>query len=104
MVVVVSVAVGLVSAVMVDAMAVAVLVRGTFMVIDVMETVIKVCAHIAGFLRVQRGSLALRCCAVLPHLIDEEYFGHVVDDEHLSPVRDWLGFSTTEMNVHDEDG
>lgn len=100
----VRVSVRLVFVVMVDATAVAVLVRGTFMIIDVMETVIEVYAQIAGLLWVQRGSLTLWCCAVFPHLIDKEYFGHVVYDEHLSPVRDWLGFSTTEMNVHDEDG
>lgn len=108
-VVIVTVAIGiavhLVFVVMMDAMAVAVLVQVTFMMVDVVEGVIKVCAPIAHrFLWVQRGLLTLWCSAVLPHLVDEEYFGHVVDDEHLSPVRDRLGLSTTEMNVHDEDG
>lgn len=95
----------LVFAVMTDAMAVAVLVLITVMMVDVVETVIKVCALITHrLLGVQRGPLTLWCSAVLPHLVNEEYFGHVVYDEHLSPVRDRLGLSTTEMNVHDEDG
>lgn len=90
--------------VMMHAMAVAVLVRVTFMMVDVVETVIEVASLIThGFFRVQWGPLALRRGAVLPHLVDEEDFGHVVYDEHLSPVRDRLGLSTTEMNVHDED-
>lgn len=92
--------------VMMHAVAIAVLVGVTVVVVDaVMETVIMVAVLIAhGFLGVQRGPLTLRCSAVLPHLVDEEDFGHVVYDEHLSPVRDRLGLSTTEMNVHDEDG
>lgn len=99
----VGVAVGL-AFVMVHAVAVAVLVRVTFMMV-VVETVIMVAALIAhGFLGVERGPLALRRGAVLPHLVDEEDFGHVVYDEHLSPVRDRLGLGATEMNVHDEDG
>lgn len=90
--------------VMVHAVAVAVLVRVSFMMV-VVEMVIKVATLIAhGFLRVQRGPLTLRRGAVLPHLVDEEDFGHVVYDEHLSPVRDRLGLCATEMNVHDEDG
>lgn len=90
--------------VMMQAVAVAVLVRVAVMVV-VGETVIKVAALITyGFLRVQRRPRTLRRSAVLPHLVDEEDFGHVVYDEHLSPVRDRLGLSTTEMNVHDEDG
>ncbi len=90
--------------VMVHAVAVAVLVRVTFMMV-VMETFIVVAALIThGFLGVQRGPLALRRGAVLPNLVDEEDFGHVVYDEHLSPVRDRLGLGATEMNVHDEDG
>lgn len=104
-VVMVDVDVRLVFAVMMDAMAIAVLVLVTFMMVDVMETVTEVCVLITHrFLGVQRGPLTLRCSAVLPHLVDEKYFGHVVYDEHLSPVRDRLGLSTTEMNVHDEDG
>lgn len=83
--------------------AIAVLVLVVVMMVVV--TVIRVAVPVThGFLRVQRGPLALRCSAVLPHLIDEEDFGHVVYDEHLGPVRDWLGFSSTEMNVHDKDG
>lgn len=101
----VGVAIHLVLVVMVDGMAVAELIWITFMVIDVMETVVKVSALFAhGFLGVQRGLLGLRCHAVLSHLVDKEYFGHVVYDEHFCPVRDWLGLSATEMNVHDEDG
>lgn len=109
-VVMVTVAIGIairllfVVVVMMDAMAIAVLVQVTFLVVDVVEEVIKVCAPIAHrLLWVQQGLLTLWCSAVLPHFIDKEYFGHVVDDEDLSPVRDWLGLSTTEMNVHDED-
>lgn len=87
---------------MVHAVAVAVLVR---VAVVIMETVIQEAAFPAhGFVRVQRGSLTLRGGAVLPHLVDEEDLRHVVYDEHLSPLRDRLGLSTTEMNVHDEDG
>lgn len=97
-------------AVMVHTVTIAVLVKVTVVMIDaVIKTVIMVAALIIslgwdGFLGVERGSFALWRRAVLPHLVDEEDFGHVVDDEHLSPVRDWLGLGTTEMNVHDEDG
>lgn len=87
---------------MVDTMAIAVLVCITSMMVEVMGRVMEVTAH--GFLGVQRDAFALRCSAILPHLIDEEYFGHVADDEHLGPVRDRLGLGATEMNVHDEDG
>lgn len=90
--------------VMMHTVAVAVLVR-VAVVMVVMEMVIVVAALIVHrFLGVQRGPLTLRRGAVLPHLIDEEDFGHVVYDENLSPVRDRLGLSTTEMNVHDKDG
>ena len=91
---------------MVHAVAVAVLVRVTVVMVDgVVKIVVVVAALIAhGLLGEKWGSLTLRRGAVLPHLIDKEDFGHVVNDEHLSPVRDWLGLSTTEMNVHDEDG
>lgn len=41
---------------------------------------------------------------VLSHFIHEENLGHVVDDEHFSPVWNRFGLSTTEVNVHDEDG
>lgn len=88
--------------VMVHTVAIAGLVRTMKMVIMVRALITGL--GLDGFLRVERGSLAFWCGAVLPHLVDEEDFGHVVDDEHLSPVRDWLGLSTTEMNVHDEDG
>lgn len=88
--------------VMVDAVAVAVLVWVTLMEVEVMRRVIKVVAR--GIFRIQRDAFALRCRAILPHLIDEEDFGHVVDDEHLGPVRDRLSLSTAEMNVHDENG
>lgn len=94
---------------MVLAVTVAVLVSVRVVMIGgVMETFIVVAALVAGlawegFLRIQRGLFTLWCSAVLPHLVNKEDFGHVVDDEHLSPVRDWLGLSTTEMNVHDED-
>lgn len=88
---------------MVDTVAVAVLVRVTLMkVSEVMRRVIKVVAH--GIFGIQWDAVALRCRAILPHLIDEEYFGHVVNDEHLGPVRDRLSLSTAEMNVHDENG
>lgn len=91
--------------VMMPAVAVTVLVWVLFMMIDVMEAVIMVAGLIAhGFLRVQWSPLVLWRGAVLPNLIDEEDFGHVVYDEHFSPVRNRLGLSTTEMNVHDEDG
>lgn len=68
-------------------------------VMVVMEMVIA-----GGLLGVQWGPLTRWSCAVLPHLVHKEDFGHVVDDEHLCPVRNRLGLSTTEMNVHDEDG
>lgn len=93
-VVMVDVAVALVFVMMMYAVAVTVLIR-----------VIKVCSLInERFLRVQRGPVTLWCSAVLPHLVHEEYFGHIVNDEHLGPVRHWLGLSSTEMNVHDKDG
>ncbi len=88
-------------AVMMYAVAIAVLVQVAFMVIVVIK-VARLIHH--GFLRVQWGPLTLGRSTVLPHLIDEEDFGHVVYDKHLGPVRDWLSLSTTEMNVHDEDG
>lgn len=106
-------AVGLVFVMLVAVMhtvAIAVLVRITVVIIDaILKTVITVEGLIIGlgwdgFLGVKRGSLALWRGAVLPHLVDEEDLGHVVNDEHLSPVRDRFGLSTTEMNVHDEDG
>lgn len=71
----------------------------------VMERVIKVTSHIAHrFFRPQWGPLTFCCGAVFSHLIHKEYFRHVVDDEHLCPVRDWLGLGSTEMDVHDENG
>lgn len=95
----------LVPAVVMHAVAVAVLVRVALVMVDVMEAVIVEGALLAdGLLGPQRGPLALWRGAVLPHLVDEEDFGHVVYDEHLGPVRDRLGLGTTEMNVHDEDG
>lgn len=99
-------AVGLALVMLVNAVAIAVLVLVTVVMVDaVMKPVVLVAGLIAhGFLGVQRGLLALWCGAVLPHLVDEEDFRHVVNDEHLGPVRDWLSLSTTEMNVHDEDG
>lgn len=88
------------------AVAVAVPVRVTVRMVEgVAEAVVVVVALFAhGFLGVQWGSLALRGGAVLPHLVDEEELGHVVYDEHSGPVRDGLGLSAAEMNVHDEDG
>ena len=101
----VGIAIHLVLVVMVDGMAIAEPIWITFMGIDVMETVVKVSVLFAhGFLGVQWGIRAFCCCAVLSHLVDKEYFGHVVYDEHFCPVGDWLGLSATEMNVHDEDG
>lgn len=41
---------------------------------------------------------------VLTHLIHKENLGHVVNDKDFCPVRNWFGFCTTEMDVHDEDG
>lgn len=93
-VVVVGVAVGLVFVMMVYTMAIAVLVC----VIQVWRII-----H-WRLVWVQRGPVTLWRSAVLPHFVYKEYFGHVVNDEHLSPVRYRLGFSPTEMNVHDEDG
>lgn len=92
--------------VVVQAVAVAVLVQVAVMMVDpVMKKVLVAAVIIAnGLLWVQWGPFALGCRAVLPNLVDEENLGHVVDDEHFSPVRDWLGLSATEMNVHDEDG
>lgn len=102
MVVAVGAAIRLHSVGVVDAMAIAVLVCITLMKVEVMGRVVEVIVH--GFLGVPWDAFALRCSTILPHLINEEYFGHVVDDEHLGPVRDRLGFGATEMNVHDEDG
>lgn len=92
--------------VMMHAMTIAVLVCITVCIVEVIvEVVVMVAALIAhGFFWIQRGPLALWRSAVFPNFIDKEDFGHVVDDEHLSPVRDWFGLSTAEMNVHDEDG
>lgn len=87
---------------MVDTMASAVLVCVTSMKVEVIGRLTEAIAH--TFLGVQWVAVALWCSAILPHLIDKEYFGHVVDDEHLGPVRDRLGLRATEMNVHDEDG
>lgn len=90
----------LVMLVIVDTVAIAILVGVAVMVV---HAVVKmVIAH--GFLRIQGGPLTLWRSAVLSHLVDKKDFGHVVDDEHFGPVRDWLGLGTTEMNVHDEDG
>lgn len=88
--------------VMVHTVAIAVLVRIMKMLIVVQAPIVVLVWN--WFLGVERGPLTLWCCAVLPHLIDKDDFGHVVDDKHLGPVGDWLGLSTTEMNVHDEDG
>lgn len=90
--------------VMMQGLAIAVLVLFIVLKVEaVVVTVIRVAAPVTqGFLWVQRGPLALWCGAVLPHLVDEADFGHVVYDEHFSPVRDWFGLSSTEMNVHDE--
>lgn len=91
--------------VMIHAVAVAVLVRvAVVMVVAEMVINMEAAVTVHGLLGVQRGPLTLRRSAVLPHLVDEEDFGHVVYDEHFGPVRDRLGLSTTEMNVHDEDG
>lgn len=93
-VVMVGVAVGLVFVMMMYAVVVTVLIR-----------VVKVHSLIhERFIRVQQGPVTLWCSAVLPHLVHEEYFGHVVNDEHLGPVRHRLGLSSAEMNVHDKYG
>lgn len=92
--------------VMMYAIPIAVFVWITVSIVEaIMEAVVMVAALITHwFLWVEWGPLAFWRGAVLPDFIDKEDFGHVVNDEHLSPVRDWFGFSTAEMNVHDEDG
>lgn len=41
---------------------------------------------------------------VLPHLVHTENLGHVVDDENFGPLGNWFGLSTTEVDVHNENG
>lgn len=91
----------LVMLVIVDTVAIAILVGVAVMVV---HAVVKMVIMAHGFLGIQGGPLTLWRSAVLSHLVDKKDFGHVVNDEHFGPVRDWLGLGTTEMNVHDEDG
>lgn len=48
--------------------------------------------------------LVFRRGAVLSNFIHKEDLRHVVYDEDFGPLRNWLGFSSTEMYVHNEDG
>lgn len=41
---------------------------------------------------------------VLPHLVHTENLGHVVNDEDFGPLGNWFGLSTTEVDVHNENG
>lgn len=41
---------------------------------------------------------------VLPHLVHTENLGHVVNDENFGPLGNGFGLSTTEVDVHNENG
>lgn len=81
----VGVSVGLASVILVGMMgrlAIAVLVRVAVMLVEaIMEAFFIVATLVTrGFLWIERGPLALGCCAVFPYFIDEKDFRHVVDD------------------------
>lgn len=75
------------------------------MVPPVVAVMVKLQLPVAQWLVQMEGTaLALWRTTALTHLIHKKDLGHVADDEYLGPVRNRLGFCTTEVDVHDEDG